>query len=288
MMQALAILAAAAWWLLERIGIRPSDPRAVRLGGRLFMPLFYLDLRNKIASTWNYLAKELTEQQHCRARIKALCANGETPAITFLVTTGEGGNLWLSFPGVLNEPAVDAAASAMRELCADGIAVIPCLYVDDPSGSMPRWWEIASHRDGLKQLHERIGRYVSGYLVSIEQNERARDVYQIEDAIEAMQSAMPGAQVYGTHLQWTGGGSYRWQGGRSTPANAGIIVAEASWQPQQGDSRGVDGVRRDIDAMAGNVDMSKIVYQEFNINPTSETNAKQREFLRSRAMWGQG
>ena len=289
MFKVIAMLAAAAWWLLQQIGIKPGKPRPVDVSGTLFMPLF-LRILGKLCSTWDFLARPYTEQCAIRAEIKRLAVKGETPAIVFLLTTREGGSLWARFPDLLNDLAVDAAVSAMEECVRDGIAVIPCLYVDDPSGSMPRWWEIASHAHGLVALHARIGHLVSGYIVSIEQNERARDRGQIEATIDTLRRAMPGAQVYGTHLQHRGGGAgYSWRVAVDTPRNADIIVAEASWNPDAGDRVGVAGVRQEADMMgAAGFDRRRVVFQEYNLNPGGNVEAAQRAHLRGRGFRGVG
>lgn len=285
MAKLLTILAAAVWAWLRRVPFVPVL-RPVDVRGRLFVPLFYRDTRGKLDSTWGYLSKPYTEQAHFRDWLLRSAAPGETPAITFLLTPNrEGGNLWARFPGELSASAVSAAKVAIEELVRDGIAVIPCVYVDDPSGDMPRWWDIGQHVDGLATLHAAIGGLVSGYIVSIEQNERARSKAQIEDTIDKLRRYMPGRQVYGTHLQHRGAGAgYQWIVGNDTPRNADIIVAEASWNPDRGDSVGVEGIRRQIDMLrAGGIELGKVVLQEYNLNPGSPVAEQQRAALRGYA-----
>jgi len=271
-------------WLISFL---TGNPRAIQVDGNVIMPLFYIDLNGKIASTWNYLSKSKAEQQHCRNEIKRVAVDGEQPAITFLLShAGEDGGIWSNFP-VINQPNLDTAVDAIKELVNDNIAVFPCLYTDD---ALPRWWEIWKHVDVWKVIHENIGRYVSGYILSIETNEQVISLAQLQDCIERMKSAMPGAQYYGTHLEYnakSGNSNYRWAGGNTTPSNANLILVEL-WQPQSGDARGVQGVKILYSDIVAHEPNMKLCIHEYTFNPPGDICRQQREYLRNRNPWGVG
>jgi hypothetical protein len=275
-------------WILSLFG---GEPKAIRITGKtLCMPLFYPRHGGGVDGTWNYLSKSPAAQKYCREQVKAVAVRGEQPAITFLLApSNEAGNIWAPFPN-LDPAAVARAKAAIRELVEDGIAVLVTLYNDDPSGSMPRWWEIDRYVSVWAQLWLEIRRYVSGCILSIESNEHTSNVKQLQHCIYCMAQAMPGAEAYGTHLQWKGGGQggYRWNSAAATPNNATILLVENSWQPQAGDRVGVSGVRREWDEVRAAVPLAKVIWHEFNYNPRGPVDQAQRAFFRSRDQWGVG
>jgi len=270
---------------------RGGEVKAVKIiGKKLCMPLFYPGVSGGTDGTWNYLSKSETDRKYCRDQIKAVAVRGEQPAIAFLLSpSDEAGRIWNPFPA-LNQSALKLVREAMRELCEENIAVFVTLYNDDPAGSMPKWWEIESYKVAWGEAWKEVGQYVSGCILSIESNERTSSVGQLQHRIQIMSEAMPGAQIYGTHMAYLGRGlpGYQWASVATTPVNAGIILVENSWQPQAGDSAGVEGVRREWDGAAKLVDMRKVVWHEYNYNPGGETCKAQREFFRSREQWGVG
>lgn len=272
-------------WLMDLLGV---EPRAIHVSGRVFMPLFYVNLSGRVDSTWDYLSKSFGEQKHCRAEIKRLAKPGEQAAIVFLLTPpDEAGLIFSPFP-VLNDGNVKTAIAAIKALLKDDIAVFACLYADDRA---PWWYNIYSHIEAgaWGRLHEKIGRYVTGYILSIETNEKAENVGQIERAIVSMKNAMPGAQFYGTHLQWKGKSeisNYRWQSQATTP-NCDLILWEGSWDPHDGDAIGVDGLQREYRDVYSHI-FVRLLWNEYNFNPAGETNRKQREYLREQKAWGVG
>lgn len=293
MIKLITIIAGIVLWILRKIGIPvpvPGGAKAVDIKGKLFSPCFLRDADNDVVGCWEYLSREPKHQAAYRAWLKSHAVKGETPALAICLSPSDvAGGIWRRFPDEFDEPKLAAAIEALKAMCADGIAVLATLYVDD---NEPRWWEIGSHRAGWAKLHERIGRYVSAYLLSIETNERTghHDRGRIEAAIAVMREAMPGAQAYGTHLQFLGG-TYRWDAAVWTPRNADLVLVEAPWDPHQGDAKGTGGIRDMMDHMgaAGLVGQyGRLVMQEYNLNAGGRIEAEQRAYLRGCGLKGVG
>ena len=281
------ILKAILSWILGLFG---GEPKAIKVSGKLlFMPLFMPDSDGKTLSTWPYLSMPYGQQKRVRGRIKGMAKFVEQPAIALLLNpNNEAGHIWNEFPNVHKENLA-TAAQALRELVEDGIAVFATLYNDDPSGSMPRWWEIEKYPAAWSEINKAIGSYVTGYILSIETNERCESVGQLQHCIYLMSIAMPGVELYGTHLQWKAAGAgYRWCDKGSTPYNAQIILAENSWQPQRGDAAGLAGVQREYGEIARAVDMGKVVMHEYGLNMSGKVFQTQRDWLRDQNVKGIG
>lgn len=267
------------------------------MGKKLCMPLFYPKLNGDINGTWNYFALSAEERQRCRDKIKSMAKGGEVPCLTALLTPNEcTGGLWESFP-TINQAGLSRVQSICQETVEDGVAIGVTLYVDDPSGSMPKWWEItnATYQAAWSQVWNEIKPHVSFVTLSIETNEKASSVGQIQHCIMLMQNAMPGAQVYGTHMAINGAGldGYRWNTASATPFNAGIILVENSWTISNGDQgmgdrQGVTGATKDWNMLATMVTASRVVMHEGNLHPTSTVCEAQRNFYRSKGAWGVG
>ncbi|MDD5417152.1 MAG: hypothetical protein PHU12_04215 [Candidatus Aenigmarchaeota archaeon] len=270
-------------WLVEMIlrlfGIEPDK---VSIKGRVSMPLFYPKDGGGVCMTWDYLNKTEHQQDVCRWWIKHLTADGETPAIAFLLSPPqEAGTIFLPWPTV-HEANLELATQAIKKCVDDGIAVFPVLYTDDKA---PWWYDI--RKVCWSQVHESIGKHVNGYILSIETNEVAQSVGQIQDCIAAMEEQMPGVEYYGVHLQWNKTGRYRWLGGDSTPFNANLILAETSWHPRDGDKAGFEKLKAETQAIIANNPNTKICLHEYNWS-NSTINEAQRAMLRELDLWGQG
>ena len=196
-------------WFLSLFG--GSRIKAVTIGDHCYMPLFYRNLSGAIDATWNYLSKADGEKQHLRNHIQSNAQSGETPAICFCLTPQNiNGGLVDNKMLAVTDGMLDYLESKCSELVKDGIAVFLCLYVDD---SAPRWWEIERHTGVWKRIHERVGGYVTGYILSIEANEYANNANQLLGCINVMRAWMAGVAYYGIHLQWqANNGRYSWRG----------------------------------------------------------------------------
>jgi len=277
-------------WLMELFGI---DVKAVTLGDKVFMPLFYVTQTGGTAATWDYLNKSKDDQKYCRDMILNMCKSGETPAICFLLTPGyEAGSVFDHFPKI-NEYNLSHAIDAMRECAWDGIAVVPCLYTDDkPANPVTHkgwFYEIESYEKEWGYIHERIKRYVSAYCLSIESNEQCKTVSALQHYIYLMGKFMPGKPC-GVHLQWQsrGSGNYVWNSLASTPENADFILVEFSWHPDNGDSKDVSGLQSEMLIIQTELKDKKLLFHEFNMNPAGEIMPEQRERMRSYRPWGVG
>jgi hypothetical protein len=278
-------------WIRRLFGWRP-EPTAIRIadGQHVYMPLFYAKANGQAEGTWNYLALDDAHRAQCRAQILAGAVDGEVPAITFCLTPNDlTFGLWGTFPA-LNPDGLPVLRVRLEELIADGIAAMPCLYIDDPVGSMPRWWDIAKQPDCWRAIHDAIGHLVTGYILSIESNERTSSVHQLASCVDTLRTLMPGVQYYGTHLQWQGAGQngYRWTGNTSTPTNLDIILVETTWHPMQGDRVGVDGLSKELTGVVRACPGKRLVIHEYNLNPAGVVCAKQRYYLRGQGVWGVG
>jgi hypothetical protein len=272
-------------WFLSLLGGDPVVTRPIEIIGHCFMPLFLRDLAGRIVMTWNYLSMSDAEKQNVRRQIKSGAKSGETPAICFCLSPANinGGLLPDSMSGI-TDAALDVLEAKCKELVADGIAVFLCLYVDD---ALPRWMEIEKHRAIWTRIHGRIAKYVTGYILSIETNEYANNLGQIEGCLTVIQSAMPDVYFYGTHLQWTANnGRYQWRGISSVPKNANIILAEYSYDPHQGDAIGIETFKNQCLAIQNANPGVKIVHHEYNVNAGSAKMEAQRAFLREAGVWG--
>lgn len=271
-------------WLMELFGI---DVKAVTLGDKVFMPLFYVTQTGGTAATWDYLNKSKDDQKYCRDMILNMCASGETPAICFLLTPPyEAGNIFTPFPEVINSENLEIAVDAMRECAWDGIAVMPCLYTDDKA---PWWFDIEKHTETWNCIADKIDRYCSAYCLSIESNEQTTSIGMLQHKIAQAKECFQGKPL-GTHLQWKGAGKsgYRWDSLASTPANADFLFVEFSWQPGQGDKKGVAGVQSEMLMIQADIPNRKLLFHEFNMNPAGEIMPAQRERMRSYQPWGVG
>jgi len=268
-------------WLRSLFGNKPDR---VKIKGRVCMPLFYPRDGGGVRMTWDYLNKSSQEQDECRWWIKHYTIEGETPAIAFLLTPpNEAGMIFNPWP-TIDKDALETARYAIEKCVKDGIAVFPVLYTDDKP---PWWYDIPINMDAWWHVHEAIGKHVNGYMLSIETNEQARDVGQIQDCIQAMREAMPDVDYYSTHLQWTGKGAYRWLGGDTTPTNANLILVETSWPPQSGDKMGYEMLKNEVIAIAVNNPNTHICLHEYNWS-CSKVNEAQRNMLRNMNLWGVG
>ena len=267
-------------WLCQLFG----KSERVKIKGAVCMPLFYPRDGGGHRGTWDYLNKSLKEQDECRWWIKHLTAEGETPAIAFLLTPPhQAGNIFTPWPYV-NDDNIEYAREAIEKCVEDGIAVFPVLYTDD----LPPWWySIGDEITYWPHVHGVIGKHVNGYILSIETNEQARDVGTIQECIAMMESAMPDMDYYGVHMAWMGKGRYRWMGGDTTPFNANLILAETSWHPKDGDRAGVDKCKKEVQAIIANNPGVKICLHEYNWN-CGAIHERQRAMLRTLGLWGVG
>jgi len=241
-----------------------------------------------VDGTWNYLNKSEAGRKKCRNEIKATCKDGEIPAISFLISTDGCGGPLSGFPNVTDEQ-ISQAKALIKELVQEEIAVFPCLYVDDPYGAMPKWWEIEKHMTSWSRINSQIGRYVTGYVLSIESNEKANNKGHLEGCINAMKAYMPGAYFYGTHMMFGNtSGRYSWTGGSSTPSNADFILLEAPWHPAQGDGQGLRGIQNLYNNVKPKVGTLRLIWHEYNLNPNGTINKQQRDWLKTKGEWGVG
>jgi len=267
-----------------------TEPKAIQCKEHVCMPLFYVGENGKPEGTWNYFSKTAAERAHCRAQIKATAVDGETPAICFCLTPSDiSGNIWSAFP-VINQPNLDTVKEIIVETIEDGIACFPCLYVDDPFGAMPRWWEISLHTAAWRAVNDNLGDLFSGVVLSIETNERASSVGHMSGCIKVMISCFPDLQFYATHLQWMGRGKsgYVWKGGASTPKEINLLLVENSWDPHRGDAAGIGGMSREYAAIKNATGDIKKIWHEYNLNPGGAICQEQREYLRSEDEFGVG
>lgn len=267
-------------WLKEKLGMR----NAVDASGKLFMPLFYQGA-TKLCSTWDYLSSSEENQQAFIGFVKRECKSGETPAVCILFTPFDEGGGILSNDMIVNPTRLDVAVEKIKELVREGIAVFGCLYTDDAN---PRWWMIGNHVPAWQAVHRKIGRYISGYCLSIETNEKANNKNHIEGCVEVMKTAMPGAQHYTVHLQWkSDNGKFCWRGDSSRPQNITCLLVETSWQPQHGNTANVGGLEREFNEIELFDGRIKKIWHEYNINLGDIMN-KQRAFLREHKPLGVG
>ena len=301
-------------------GCDPLDPSAIKINKPISMPLFYnnggvrstspdtlsadtsisfMERRyfsklkgsnlkaSNLDSTWCYLNKSEAGKKKCREQIKAVTKSGEIPAITFLIAVGDCGGPLGGFPNVTDDQ-INQAKEMIKVLVKEGIAVFPCLYVDDPSGSCPRWPDIEKHMTIWTRIHNGIGRYVTGYVLSIESNELANNAEQLRGCINVIRVAMPGVDYYGTHMAFGSSGRYSWTGGSSTPSNADFILLEAPWHPNQGDAQGLRGIQNLYNNVKPRVGGLRLIWHEYNLNPSGNIIIQQREWLKTKGEWGVG
>lgn len=293
-------------------GCNPDgDPGAIKIDKPISMPLFYenagirsldegsyldkkyfsgvagvKDSTRGVDSTWNYLNKSADGRKKCRDEIKAATKSGEIPAITFLISTEGCGGPLSNFPNVTDEQ-INQAAELIKELVKEGIAVFPCLYVDDPSGNIPNWTKIEQHMAAWTRIHKGIGKYVTGYALSIESNELANNTEQIRGCINVIRVSMPDVDYYGTHMEFGASGRYSWTGGATTPSNADFILLE-TWDPHKGDAMGLNGMINKYNNIKPRTGALKLIWQEYNLNPNGNINKQQREWLKTKGEWGVG
>lgn len=279
------ILAALWAWVLSLFGCEP-EPERVKIKGHAFMPLFIRE-GNGPRGTWEYLALSDDLRANVRAQIKAGVGEDETPAISFCLTpAGVSGGLCDDKMLAVTDDALAVLETKLLELINAGIALFPCLYTDN---AVPRWKEIAAHKTIWKRVHGKIGHLVTGWILSGETNEEAQNVEEIRAAIADMKEVCPGADYYGTQLQWKAfNGRYSWNSAASTPRGADVILAEASWDPHKGDAVGVDGLAREQAEMVRAGLGALIVWHEYNITPWSAMAGQQRKYLRGQNVWGIG
>jgi hypothetical protein len=290
------------------------DPSAIKINKPVSMPLFYdnggvrsiaNDSTNdyiynryfanikgvkasNLDSTWNYLSKSDAGRKKCRDDIKSNTKSGEIPAICFMISTEGCAGPLSGFPNVTDDQIAQAKAM-IKEALEDGLAIFPCLYVDDPSGSIPVWTKIEQHMAVWTRIHNGIGRYVTGYALSIESNELANNAEQIRGCINVIRVAMPGVAFYGTHMMFGQTSSrYSWIGGSSTPSNADFILLEAPWHPNQGDAQGMSGIQNLYNTLKPKTGALKLIWHEYNLNPNGNMNHQQRDWLKTKGEWGVG
>lgn len=287
-----ALLVAGFWWIVKHLGGHPPNPKAVDIRGKkLCVPLFYIDADGDITSTWNFLVKSKAHREAFYKFAKSIRAKGEVVGCAFLLTPPGASGMWLAFPVSLNKDGVAAARLVLREMSENGVAALATLYTDDDE---PRFWHIKEHLAGWAQLDFRVGELLSACLLSIESNEYAGSIGELQDYIEQIRRAMPTVGVYGTHLQWATRTPYSWNNAHSTPANADLILGEAPWhiskdRPDEGEDQGAGGIERWVKAMRdGGVDLNKVVLHEFNIKPGTKTSDAQREAGRRLGVRGVG
>lgn len=260
--------------------------KRIKIGDKVFMPLFFPKSGGGVGSTWAYMRGDEGWRSYLRSYIMLHRNSGETPAICFLLTPDDcnGGFIPNNIP-VLNEGQLAAIHARVVELVREGIAVFPCLYNDDPNGNMPRWWEMEQHLAVWKQVHAKIGDLVTGYILSIESNEK-KNLGGVQHYIQMMRDIMPGVPFYGTHVQWKARGSpYYWDGG-NVPFNANIILVETSNDPNQDVS--ADHVLREYNDIKSANPNLKFVMHEYNLNVNSQNFNNTRSRLRSSGAWGIG
>jgi hypothetical protein len=268
-------------WLWDNGG----ETDKVEIGDHIFMPLF-CRIASRVVGTWDYMARNDAERKQMRDYIKTNAAPGETPAITYCLTPyNVNGHTIDDDMRDVTSFALGVIRAMCEELVNDGIAVFLCLYVDDAA---PRWMNIADHRKVWQKVHKEVNGLASGYILSIETNEKAIFKADIENSIAVMREVFPGAEFYGTHLQWGAGGRYRWTGGSSTPSNANIIFVENSWDPHKGDAAGVYRIRSEWQSIRAAEQRVKLVAHEYNINAGGAIEKAQRAELRSQGIWGIG
>jgi len=276
-------------WLIDIWHWLFGKPDKMRLKDNICMPLFYSGSSGNVLNTWTYLNMSHSGQEQCRRMIKAAARSWETPAITFLLSpSNEAGGIFDEPFPTINESDLEWACEAIEELVEDGIAVFPTLYTDD---KLPWWYDARDHMAGWKRVHEVIGKHVNGYMLSIESEEQAASIGELQDRIQVMREVMPGVDYYGTHMHWKGKSkrsSYRWLGGSTTPENANLILAENSWHPNQGDRMGVEKLKIEAQAIIANNSGIKLVMQEYNMNPAGSIAQAQREALRELKPFGVG
>lgn len=291
-----------------------SDPKAIKIDKPISMPLFYvrtvalsaeqknhvlptyIDQRygqqvlqaGTVDTTWVYLQKNANQRKECRDKVKATCRSGEQPAMTFLISTKDCAGPLSGFPNV-TDAQIEEAKVMIREVVEDGIAVFCCLYVDDPSGSMPNWTKIEQHKAVWTKINNGIGRYVTAYVLSIESNELASDATHLKNCINVMKAAMPGAYYYGTHMAFHGTGRYVWVGGPTTPSSADFILLEAPWHPNQGNAQGMNGIKELYNSVKPRVGGLRLIWHEYNLDPDGNMNKQQRDWLKDKKIeWGVG
>ena len=270
-------------WVLSWFGGGRSI-RPVEIGEHCYMPLFYRNLGGRIDMTWNYLSKSDPEKQHLRDHIKLNAANGETPATCFCLTPQNiNGGVILDNMSV-TDGMLDYLEAKCKELVEDGIAVFLCLYVDDMA---PRWWEIEKHTATWSRIYNRVRKYVTGYVLSIEANEYANNVGQLDGCIKVMRAFMPGADYYGLHLQWkASNGHYAWRGISSVPTSANLVLAEYTHNPNNGNAISEDAFRRQCQAIQEANPGVNIVHYEFNVDSMGIRGKRLTEILREEGVWG--
>lgn len=273
--------------------------KRVEIKSQLAAPMFYVNSKNSIDGTWDYLAKDEAARKVCRDAIKATCTGGETPAITFLLSAQDGNtsfarSMWnnATFPNV-NSAGLKEVSSLIQELCKEGFAVFPCLYSD---GGGPSWTKIgdAKVQAGWQTVAKEIAPYCNGVLLSIEANEAATSVGQLSSAVAAMKTAFPGVPMYGIHLQFhsmahTATYIYRGSANKERPEGLDLIWMEFPWNMTMsaGDAEGLEGIKRDYQAIRQRENLPKIVWAEFNLNAKGSIMAKQRSWLRDQKYNGQ-
>lgn len=260
--------------------------KRVSIKERCFMPLFCVKANGGPQGTWEYLSLSDNERAYLRDYLKRDAASGETPAITFCLTPSNvNGGLISNAMINVSEESLNILLARCEDLVRDGIAVFPCLYCDDPSGNMPRWWEMEKHLAVWKAVHAKIGTLVTGYILSIESSEKG-NIGTVQHYIQKIRDNMPGVDYYGTHLQWkTRNTPYVWNGS-NTPANADIILVETPNDPNV--DVPVNVVMSCYNEIKNANPNLHFVMHEYNLHVGSGNVVQARAELRRVGAWGVG
>lgn len=242
---------------------------------KIYCPLFY-NYNGKLETTWDILNKDKNEIKFIVEFIKSTCPRYYQPAITFLLSPAdEAGNITDKNLVMINNDNLNKAIEKMKYFIDNNIAVFPCLYTDDKN---PDWRDIEKHINIWKTIHNKIKDCVSGYLLSIESNERFRDIKVLKDAFIVMKSMLSGVEIYSTHLQYNSS-DYRWVTEGNLFAELKYIFVETSWQPTAGNSIDIDKFKSEIDAIVTNNPSKKLVIIEYNTDVVGHKANEQRMYL---------
>ncbi len=257
--------------------------KPIKIGNnKIYCPLFY-NYNGRLEATWDILNKDKQEIKFVSEYIKSGCPKGFQPSITFLLSPAdEAGNITDKNLVMINNDNLNKAIEKIQYFLDNGIAIFPCLYTDDKS---PDWRDIGKHINIWKTIHNKIKDYVSGYLLSIESNERFRNINILKDCLITMKSHLTDVEIYTTHLQYNST-DYRWLTENQLFNELEYIFVETSWQPTQGNNIDINRFSAEIDNMINNNKSKKLVIMEYNTDLYSEKAKQQRMYLINKTSLG--
>jgi len=217
-----------------------------------------------------------SEISYIKNYILTYCPTGYQPSITFLLSPpDEAGNITDNNISNINNINLKKVINKIAYFGVNNIASIPCLYTDDKD---PDWRSINNHINNWKIIHNYMKNYISGYLLSIETNEKANNINNIRNAFNIMKNNLSGVELYSTHLQYKSSG-IDWNKESDLFSELNIIFVENSWSPTDAKDIDINKFSNEIEEIAKNNPNKKMIFIEYNVFIEDNSYAKQKNKL---------